>query len=34
VAQASEPKATANNIISIMDALRKSVEVEKRPGKR
>jgi DNA end-binding protein Ku len=31
---ASEPKATANNVISIMDALRKSLEVEKRPGQR
>jgi non-homologous end joining protein Ku len=33
-AKASEPKATANNVISIMDALRKSLEAEKRPGKR
>jgi DNA end-binding protein Ku len=33
-AKASEPKATTNNVISIMDALRKSLEAEKRPGKR
>jgi DNA end-binding protein Ku len=33
-AKASEPKATPNNVINIMDALRKSVEAEKRPGKR
>jgi DNA end-binding protein Ku len=31
---ASEPKATPNNVINIMDALRKSVETENRPGKR
>ena len=28
------PKATPNNVINIMDALRKSVEAENRPGKR
>ena len=33
-AKTSEPKATPNNVISIMDALRKSLEAEKRPGKR
>ena len=27
-------KATPNNVINIMDALRKSVEAENRPGKR
>jgi DNA end-binding protein Ku len=31
--KASEPKATPNNVINIMDALRRSVEAEKRPGK-
>ena len=35
MAKASEPKATPNNVISIMDALRKSLEAAgKRPGKR
>ncbi|WP_395448013.1 Ku protein [Aminobacter sp. UC22_36] len=33
-AKASDAKATPNNVINIMDALRKSVEGEKRPGKR
>ena len=33
-AKASEAKATPNNVINIMDALRKSVETENRPGKR
>jgi DNA end-binding protein Ku len=33
-AKASEPKATPNNVINIMDALRTSVETEKRPDKR
>jgi DNA end-binding protein Ku len=33
-AKAAEPKATPNNVINIMDALRKSVESENRPGKR
>ena len=33
-AKASEPKATPNNVINIMDALRKSVEVDNRPRKR
>lgn len=33
-AKGAEPKATPNNVINIMDALRKSVEVENRPGKR
>jgi DNA end-binding protein Ku len=32
-AKASEPEATLNNVIHIMDALRRSVEAEKRPGK-
>ena len=32
--KASEPKATPNNVINIMDALRKSVETENRAGKR
>ena len=32
--KASEPKATPNNVINIMDALRKSVEAQNRPGKR
>ena len=32
-AKTSEPKATPNNVINIMDALRKSVEAENRPGK-
>lgn len=32
--KASEPKATPNNVINIMDALRKSVEAENRPRKR
>jgi len=32
--KASEPKATPNNVINIMDALRKSVEAENRPKKR
>ena len=30
----TEPKATPNNVINIMDALRKSVEAQNRPGKR
>ncbi|TPK72084.1 Ku protein [Mesorhizobium sp. B2-3-3] len=30
----AEPKATPNNVINIMDALRKSVEAENRPPKR
>ena len=33
-AKDSEPKATPNNVINIMDALRKSLEGEKRPGRR
>jgi DNA end-binding protein Ku len=33
-AKASEPKATPNNVVNIMDALRKSVEAENRSGKR
>lgn len=33
-AKASEPKATPNNVVNIMDALRRSVETAKRPGKR
>jgi DNA end-binding protein Ku len=33
-AKGAEPKATPNNVINIMDALRKSVEAEKRSGKR
>ena len=33
-AKASEPEATPNNVVNIMDALRRSVEAEKRPGKR
>jgi DNA end-binding protein Ku len=33
-AKGSEPAATSNNVVSIMDALRKSVENEKRAGKR
>ena len=33
-AKASESKATPNNVINIMDALRKSVEAENRPAKR
>jgi len=33
-AKAKAPKATPNNVINIMDALRKSVEAENRPGKR
>ena len=33
-AKGAESKATPNNVISIMDALRKSVEAENRPGKR
>jgi DNA end-binding protein Ku len=33
-AKAPEPTATPNNVINIMDALRKSVDAEKRPGKR
>lgn len=33
-AKGADPKATPNNVINIMDALRKSVEVENRPGKR
>ncbi|MEP9380414.1 Ku protein [Aquabacter sp. CN5-332] len=33
-AKSSEPKATPNNVINIMDALRKSVEAEDRPRKR
>ena len=33
-AKASEPKATPNNVINIMDALRKSVDAENRRGKR
>jgi len=32
--KASEPKATSGNVVNIMDALRKSVEAENRPGKR
>ena len=32
-AKASEPEATPNNVINIMDALRRSVKAEKRPGK-
>jgi DNA end-binding protein Ku len=31
-AKASEPKATPNNVINIMDALRKSVEAQNRPA--
>ena len=30
----SAPKATPNNVINIMDALRKSVEAPNGPGKR
>lgn len=33
-AKGAEPKATPNNVINIMDALRKSVEAENRSGKR
>ncbi len=33
-ARASELTATPNNVINIMDALRKSLEAEKRPSKR
>ena len=33
-AKAVEAKATPNNVINIMDALRKSVEAENRPRKR
>lgn len=33
-ARGAEPKATPNNVINIMDALRKSVEAENRSGKR
>ena len=33
-AKASEPEATPTNVVNIMDALRRSVEAEKRPGKR
>jgi len=33
-AKVAEPKATPNNVINIMDALRKSVAAEKRQGKR
>ena len=33
-AKTSEPKATPSNVINIMDALRRSVEAEKSPGKR
>ena len=33
-AKASEPKGTPNNVIDIMDALRKSVEAAKRPSRR
>ena len=33
-AKSAEPKATPNNVINIMDALRKSVDAESRPGKR
>jgi DNA end-binding protein Ku len=33
-AKASGDKASSSNVINIMDALRKSVEVESRPGKR
>jgi DNA end-binding protein Ku len=32
-AKASEPVATPNNVVNIMDALRRSVRPEKRPGK-
>ena len=32
-AKASEPEATPNNVVNIMDALRRSVKAEKRPGK-
>jgi DNA end-binding protein Ku len=32
-AKASEPEATPNNVINIMDALRRSVKAEKRPDK-
>jgi DNA end-binding protein Ku len=32
--KASEPEATPTNVVNIMDALRRSVEAEKRPGKR
>lgn len=32
--KSSEPKATPNSVINIMDALRKSVESENRRGKR
>ena len=30
-AKASKPEATPNNVVNIMDALRKSVKAEKRP---
>ena len=33
-AKGAEPKATPNNVINIMDALRKSVAAEKHAGKR
>jgi DNA end-binding protein Ku len=33
-AKGSQPKTTPNNVINIMDALRKSVEAENRSGKR
>ena len=33
-AKASEPEATPNNVVNIMDALRRSVKAEKRSGKR
>ena len=32
--KAAEPMATPDNVINIMDALRKSVAAERRPGKR
>ena len=33
-AKASEPEATPNNVVNIMDALRRSVKAEKRPDNR
>jgi DNA end-binding protein Ku len=32
--KASEPEATPNNVVNIMDALRRSVKAQKQPGKR
>jgi DNA end-binding protein Ku len=32
-AKASEPEATPNNVVNIMDALRRSVKAEKRPAR-